>query len=114
MRFSSGALATVTATTTAAPGFAHRFEVYGSRGGVQIEGERVIASSIDALPVDAETNPEAGAGGHAGGIRADGHIAIVRDVVEAIRTGRSPLVDGHEGRRSLDVVLGIYEAAGLQ
>ncbi|MEM1095614.1 MAG: Gfo/Idh/MocA family oxidoreductase [Bacteroidota bacterium] len=114
LRFGSGALATVTATTTADPGFAHRFEVYGTRGGVQIEGERIIASSVAAVPAEVIGGGTPGAGGSAGGIQADGHIAIVRDFVEAVRTGRAPLVDGAEGRRSLEVVLSIYEAAGLR
>jgi hypothetical protein len=37
----------------------------------------------------------------------------VQDFVAAIREGRDPLVDGVEGRRSLALVLAIYEAAGL-
>ena len=35
------------------------------------------------------------------------------DFVAAIREGRDPLVNGVEGRRSLALVLAIYEAAGL-
>ncbi|MEM6646959.1 MAG: Gfo/Idh/MocA family oxidoreductase, partial [Bacteroidota bacterium] len=114
LRFGSGALATVTATTTADPGFAHRFEVYGTRGGVQIQGERVIASSVEAVMVEPRAVGHPGAGGSAGGIEADGHIAVMHDFVEAIRTGRAPLMGGREGRRSLEVVLSIYEAAGLR
>ena len=39
LRFANGAMATVAATTTATPGFPHRIEVYGTRGGIQAEGE---------------------------------------------------------------------------
>jgi len=42
-----------------------------------------------------------------------GHTLIVQDLVAAIREGRDPLVEGVEGRRSLALVLAIYEAAGL-
>jgi len=42
-----------------------------------------------------------------------GHTLIVRDFVAAIREGREPLVAGEEGRRSLALVLAVYEAAGL-
>ena len=41
LRFANGAMATISATTTAAPGFPHRVEVYGTNGGIQIEGESV-------------------------------------------------------------------------
>src|SRR2546426_5532612 len=54
LRFASGALGTITATTAAAPGFPHRVEVYGTAGGVQIEGEHVTrwesASNRTASP----------------------------------------------------------------
>src|SRR5215212_8749369 len=42
LRFANGALGSITATTAAAPGFPHRVEIYGDRGGVQIEGEQVV------------------------------------------------------------------------
>jgi hypothetical protein len=37
----------------------------------------------------------------------------VGDVIDAIREGRSPSIDGREGRRALAAILGIYQAAGL-
>ncbi|HUG52974.1 MAG TPA: Gfo/Idh/MocA family oxidoreductase, partial [Vicinamibacteria bacterium] len=42
LRFKSGALGSIVATTAAAPGFPHRVEVYGTRGGVQLEAEAVV------------------------------------------------------------------------
>ena len=32
------------------------------------------------------------------------------DFVQAIESGRPPLVDGREGRRAVEVILGIYES----
>lgn len=40
-----------------------------------------------------------------------GHAAQVGDVLRAIRTGGRPVVDGREGRRSIEVVTAIYESA---
>jgi predicted dehydrogenase len=119
LRFDSGAQATITATTTAAPGFPHRVEIYGTGGGIQVEGESVgrweladpAGASVEPVPVGRAAS--AGAGGDPRGIAATGHIAIVRDFVEALRAGRAPQIDGREGRRSLAAVLAIYEAAGL-
>ena len=119
LRFGSGALATITATTTAAPGFPHRIEIYGTGGGIQVEGESVgrweladpAGASVEPVPIGRAAS--AGAGGDPRGIAATGHIAIVRDFVEALRAGRAPQIDGREGRRSLAAVLAIYEAAGL-
>jgi len=55
----------------------------------------------------------AGSGASPTGIGTVGHTLIVRDFVAAIREGREPLVTGEEGRRSLALVLAVYEAAGL-
>ena len=119
LHFANGAMATITGTTTTEPGFPHRIEIYGTRGGIQIEGEQVrrwdLANPEEALvepPVIEAGFTDAGAGGDPRGIGAAGHIAIVRDFVQALRDDRPPLVDGNEGRRSLSTVLAVYEAAG--
>jgi UDP-N-acetyl-2-amino-2-deoxyglucuronate dehydrogenase len=106
LRFANGALGCLAATTAAAPGFPHRVEVYGSRGGVQIEGETVLRPG--------EPRPEpaaAGAGASPTGISATGHTRILADFAAAITEGRAPLVTGEEGRRSLSLVLSVYESA---
>jgi UDP-N-acetyl-2-amino-2-deoxyglucuronate dehydrogenase len=115
LRFSSGARGTIVATTAAAPGFPHRVEVYGSRGGAQIEGDSLVRWEGDAPRVrpQAPAAVAAGSGASPTGIGTLGHTLIVQDFVAAIREGRDPLVDGVEGRRSLALVLAIYEAAGL-
>lgn len=119
LRFANGALATITATTTASPGFPHRLEFYGTNGGIQVEGE-VAGRWTLADPSKASVEPPqtgqaaaAGAGGDPRAISNTGFIAIIRDFIQAIREDRPPLVSGQEGRRSLATVLSIYQAAGL-
>jgi UDP-N-acetyl-2-amino-2-deoxyglucuronate dehydrogenase len=142
LRFANGALGSITATTAAAPGFPHRVEIYGDRGGVQIEGEQVVRWEAEnrrtenreprtanreprtAEPENRELRIEnreprtenrepvaAGAGASPTGIGAVGHTRLLEDFVAAIREGRDPLAPGHAGRRSLALVLAVYEAA---
>jgi UDP-N-acetyl-2-amino-2-deoxyglucuronate dehydrogenase len=119
LHYANGALATITATTTAAPGFPHRIEIYGTNGGIQTEGDALVRWALSEPAQATVESPEtgfavdAGAGGDPRGISAAGHIAIFRDFIHALREGRAPLVDGMEGRRSLAVVLAVYQAAGL-
>jgi predicted dehydrogenase len=40
-----------------------------------------------------------------------GHTALFKDFLQAIKQQRRPLVDGHEGRRSVEIILAIYKAA---
>jgi predicted dehydrogenase len=122
LRFSCGARGTIAATTAAAPGFPHRVEVYGSRGGAQIEGDALVRweghpeGGVQTAPRVRPREPEpvaAGSGASPTGMSTVGHTLLVQDFVASIREGRDPLVDGVEGRRSLALVLAIYEAAGL-
>ena len=119
LRLTNGALATITATTTAAPGFAHRIEIYGTGGAIQVEGESVrrweladpAKGTVEPPEISAPTN--AGAGGDPRGIKPTGHIALFRDFIHALQANRPLQIDGAEGRRSLATVLAIYQAAGL-
>jgi UDP-N-acetyl-2-amino-2-deoxyglucuronate dehydrogenase len=119
LRFANGALATIAATTTALPGFPHRLELYGTNGGIQVEGESVtrwlLADPTRAIvePVVTGAAADAGPGGDPRGIALTGHINLFRDFIAALREDRAPRIDGPEGRRSLAAVLAVYEAAGL-
>jgi UDP-N-acetyl-2-amino-2-deoxyglucuronate dehydrogenase len=117
--FASGALATITATTTAAPGFPHRLEIHGTRGAIQIEGESInrwisvdASGATNAYPAS-EPPSGPGAGADPRATSPASHAAVVQDFVRAVRDNRAPAVDGAEGRRSLATVLAIYQAAGL-
>jgi predicted dehydrogenase len=118
LEFVSGARATITATTTAAPGFAHRLELYGDKGGIQIEGEQVrrwtLTHSGQVTPLTATETHDAGAGADPKGIAATGHIALMQDFVSSITHNHLPLVSGFEGKRSVQTVWDIYRAAGLR
>ena len=116
LRFANGALGSITATTAAAPGFPHRVEIYGDRGGVQIEGEQVVrweGENRASRTKEPRTRAPvaAGAGASPTGIGAVGHTRLLEDFVTAIRENHNPLAPGREGRRSLALVLAVYEAA---
>lgn len=117
VRFANGALGNVAATTAAAPGYPHRVEVYGERGGMQLEGEQIVrweSESIPRVPGVAVSKPgttASGAGSSPRGISQEGHRRLIANLVAAVRGKRQPVVPGEEGRRSLSLALAIYEAA---
>ncbi|MCW5854344.1 MAG: Gfo/Idh/MocA family oxidoreductase [Anaerolineae bacterium] len=114
LKFVGGAQGVLAATTAAAPGFPHRLEVYGTRGGVQVEGEAIFRWGRLGEPMQqAASAADAGAAAKPTGIKIDNHQRIIADFVAAVRDGRPPMVTGQEGRRALATVLAVYAAAGL-
>ena len=118
LTFQNGAVASIVATTVAGQGFPHRLELYGTDGGIQIEGETVskweVGNKSPAVSVPQEGNVvSAGSAADPRGIALTGHTGIMRDFITAVTEDRSPMVDGEEGRRSLSTILGIYDAADI-
>jgi len=119
IRFESGALGIIEATTSAYPGYLKRIEIHGSTGSAIMEEEDIIkwdfVTSIndDAEIREAMTNRLSGGGGAAdpAAIGHHGHARQFKDVLDAINNGHNPAIDGREGRRSVEIILAIYQAA---
>lgn len=108
------ALATITSSVVH-HGERQRIVVQGRDASVALDGE-VVAEA-------AQPNGFPAAGGNAelaGRLRAliaaqaplahTGHPGQVDDVLTAIETGRRPAVDGHDGRRTIELITAVYEA----
>jgi len=111
VRFANGALGVIEASTTTYPQTAERLELAGSRGTVTIEGGLIARHELAGHSAD---SPNLDAGDH----RFHGktyygtsHPRLLEDFVAALREGRSPVVDGREGRKALEVITGIYESS---
>jgi predicted dehydrogenase len=117
LRFQSGALGVIEATTTAFPRVSDRLEIVGTQGAVRIEDGQLrfkyFADEDGATVAPYGLKPDHG-------LRAakevpltgeGGHVAQIADFCSAVREGRPPAVDGREGRRSLALITAIYEAA---
>lgn len=119
VKFANGALGIIEASTAAYPGYLKRIEVHGSKGSAVIEEEDIIKWDFQTSePEDAEireqmTNRLSGGGGAAdpAAIGHHGHAKLFADVLHAIETGEKCLCDGHEGRRSVEIILAIYQSA---
>jgi predicted dehydrogenase len=100
VRFSSGALGTVHATTTAYPGFPERIELIGTNGTALLEGTSLRAQFMDGGSEEMKT--EAGGGGTGADPMAfphDWHCDLLVDFLDAIETRRAPRSSGEEALR---------------
>jgi UDP-N-acetyl-2-amino-2-deoxyglucuronate dehydrogenase len=113
LRFASGALATLEATTVAFPGYPRRVEISGTGGTVVVEGDRVAAADLRVPVPGLVSDGDRGAASAATPVMADEtpHRRVIEDFVRAIETGGTPACDGREGLRSLAVVEAVYAAA---
>jgi UDP-N-acetyl-2-amino-2-deoxyglucuronate dehydrogenase len=105
LEFESGALGTLAATTAAPPGRPRRLEIIGTAGALVLEGDRLVTSTDDT----SSPAPENAASPVVSDVSA--HQRIIEDFVAAVREGRPPVCDGHEGRRSVEVVEAVYRSA---
>lgn len=112
LRFANGALGMIEAATSAKPGFKRRLELSGERGTIILEGDSIATWAVDGEEppplvseqlTDGSANPAA--------ISCEGHRRQIAEMVEAIAADRPPLLDGREGRKSLQLVEAIYAAA---
>jgi len=113
LEYADNRLGLIQATTAAYPGYAERLEVYGTRGSaIYHKGEGRLEWHLLDPHEDHMLEADISSGAaNPMDITAAGHAAVFQDFAEAIRQGRRPLIDGIEGRRSVEVVEAIYRAA---
>jgi UDP-N-acetyl-2-amino-2-deoxyglucuronate dehydrogenase len=123
LRFASGAVGTVIASTAMYPGFPQRLELAGTGGTVVIEDGKIVHRSLladrDSAPAYGSVGAGAvdGAGGTAGAaadpaaVGTSGHAAQIGDLLAAIEEGRPPAVTGQDGRDALEIICAVYQSA---
>lgn len=115
--YANGALGVIQGATSCWPGDPARVELHGDRGTIVLEEGRIVKWKLqDAAPGEEEAMLalEQGAGSGAADPMAIGfekHRRQIVDLIEAIRTGRSPAIRGEEARRSVEIVRAIYRSA---
>lgn len=119
LKFENGALGVIEATTTAYPGALKRIEISGSEGSAVLEEEDIKSWDFkNEEPSDATIREEMCGKTETGGGAADpsaighhGHTLLFEEAVSAINENRPSILDGTEGRRSVEVICAIYESA---
>lgn len=122
LKFRNGALGVIEGTTSVFPAdIPHRLEIHGEKGSILIEGEgikRWVTGGPDGEPVDKVEHREEDekkktkqAIVSPTSITTLGHQIQIQDMVDAVNEDRTPVVPGEEGRKSLEIILGIYESS---
>ena len=113
LKFRSGALGVIEVTMLTYPkNLEGSLTLLGEKGTVRIGGTAVNRiehwnfaepDEDDALVAEASTNPRS--------VYGFGHAGYYRNVLAVLRGEAAPETDGRAGRKSLELILGIYESA---
>jgi predicted dehydrogenase len=126
LRFASGALGAIAATTGAYPGITTRIEIFGDKGSAVIENDNLsylhlsrddkesISSYGITLQVQKKHEDTASTSQNPAALSASSHALQIADMIRAIREDGTPLVDGYTARQPVEIILSIYESARLQ
>ncbi|GHV37359.1 oxidoreductase [Spirochaetia bacterium] len=121
LQFANGAMGTIEATTCAWPGFLKKIEICGSKGSIVMEEENITTWQFaEERPGDEEIrrryrkNPDVPKGGGASdplAIDYRNHRCLFEAFVDAVRNNKPFEIDGREGRKSVEIIEGIYRSA---
>lgn len=120
LEFAGGAVGMLEASTAVYPGMSERLEVSGTGGTAIVEAgvlkvrelkDEKGETSAYGGKVEASDGAAAGAAANPADISYLAHREQLRDVLEAIETGRRPAIDGEEARKPLEIILAVYESA---
>ena len=117
LTYTNGALGVIQGATSCWPGEPARVELHGDQGTIILEEGRITTWKLaDGTPDEeaAMLGLEQASGSGAADPMAIGfekHRRQIVDLMEAIRTGRPPAIQGAEARRAVEIVRAIYRSA---
>lgn len=113
LEYENGAIGTIQATTSVAPGYGRRIEICGSNGSIvlcedaievcDVEGEEKEKLCVNSSHYASANRPD--------GIDCSLHAAQLEDFIKAVQSNEKPWIDACEGKKSVDIICAIYESA---
>jgi predicted dehydrogenase len=119
VRFKNGALGVIEASTATWPGELKRIEISGNAGSATVREEDLAVWKFaketekdEAIRQTMSSRTQTGGGAaDPKAIGHHGHMLQFTDVLNAIKKGKQPLIDGPEGRKAIELILAIYKSA---
>ena len=116
VEFKSGAVATFVSTTCAYPGLNTGIKVYGTKGSIEANGDRLELWKIEGAAEDEEARMLKTYCGNSAAAALDptlctGHASMVEDMIAAVLDDRDPQILPLEAIKSVRIVNAVYESA---
>lgn len=116
IRFKNGAVANFTSTTCAYPGICTGIKVYGTKGSIEADADKLTLWKIEGADENEEKEMLEKYSGNSAAAALDptlcsGHFSVVEDMIEAVRDSRNPQILPMEAAKSVELINAIYESA---
>jgi len=113
IEFINGAVGVIEGSTAIQPGFKERIEIHGQKGSIILEGGNIKEWKVEGCKEEDYVDEQKVSYGSTRSpvISHVNHQAQLQEIIDSIRNNKEPLVNGEEGLRSLQIVLGIYESS---
>ncbi len=112
VEYQNGAIGLIQGTTCVTPGYPRRTEICGTKGTVVIEEDSIVKWDIEGengsryiseTSVNTSSDPTA--------FDLQNHRKQIENLLDSIENDTTPLVDIYEGKKTVEIILGAYEAS---
>ncbi|MFK5973151.1 MAG: Gfo/Idh/MocA family oxidoreductase [Flavobacteriaceae bacterium] len=113
LNFDNGSVGVITGGTALFPGYPERLEIFGEKGSIIMEAGKIKEWNVQGKPAPESKKGDIGLSGAADptNIDTENHKAVLLNMIKAIKENGSPMVDGAEARKSVEVITGIYRSS---
>ncbi|NPV06877.1 MAG: Gfo/Idh/MocA family oxidoreductase [Anaerolineae bacterium] len=117
VRFLDGSIGTIQASTSIYKGLPARMDLHGEKGNIFLVSDEVTYWDVEGMPKPEDTGKGASVTGAADPRAAlrrpavDAHVDQIAAFIRAIEEGGTPMIDGREARKAVEVNLAIYRSA---
>lgn len=112
VKFKNGAIGVIQGTTTAYPGLDTIFSFHGPDGSISFGDNQIYTWQLkDKTIKEPEINNSMGGKNCQYSETNIGHITLIEDMAMAVIEDRAPMITGEEAKKSVEIILAIYESA---
>ncbi len=114
LKFKSGALGTLSASTALFPGEPESISIYGTLGNISFSGGKITSSTLASIQQELsnlDNQPGSGASDPMA-ITDQFHIAVIMDMMYAVVYDKTPKVNIDQAKKSVALINSIYKSKG--
>lgn len=112
VEYENGAIGTIQGTTSVNPGYPRVISISGTKGTIELTEDVITRWDVEGDEGKNVSRPKGDTTSYKdpAGFALDTHRMQIKDLIDAVKNDRRPLVDVYEGRKPVDIILGAYQS----